>query len=155
MNDLSGKLIAYPTPGRAGFWAYRQLRSGHLLEVELTTEEWGQLRERTSLARTKEIHRLNQHPLNQAALRRLNKEGRGWLPDLMHLLALVWQGLPEDLEGDSPEGLTIAAWSRTARHQGAAIVELEGSLDPEDVEQLPLAAIAELVVETLTGASGN
>lgn len=40
MNPLTGELFAYPSPNRPGFWAYRQLADGTLLETELTREEW-------------------------------------------------------------------------------------------------------------------
>jgi len=40
MNSLAGELLAYPSPNRPGFWVYRKLADGSLLETELTREEW-------------------------------------------------------------------------------------------------------------------
>jgi len=100
---------------------------------------------------------LNQHPLNQAARRRLAREV-AWVirplrerettsePTLMFLLELAWLGWPEEREGDSPEGLAMAEWSRTVRHQAAALHLLVDDVTPEDLEAPPLAEIADTVV---------
>jgi len=45
VKPLAGKLIAFPTPNRPGFWAYRILDDDTALETELTREEWQMLHE--------------------------------------------------------------------------------------------------------------
>jgi hypothetical protein len=73
----------------------------------------------------------------------------------MFLLELAWRGWPEDMEGDSPEGLLMDAWSRTVGHQAAVLSELEPDLSPEFVEEASLAEITQRIVETLRAVAGD
>src|SRR4051812_25971416 len=63
---LAGELII-EAPNRPGFWAYRQLPDGSLLEIQLTSNEWHQVREQWLAKANVQIDQLNQHPLNVAA----------------------------------------------------------------------------------------
>ena len=104
------------------------------------------------------LQELNAHPLNQAALRRLNREAGGpALSHLMHVLELAHLG-SLDSEGEPPApdsgaGKVLGDWGRPdSRRQAAALQELEGNLEPEWVEEANLDRISSLVVDTLRGA---
>ncbi len=103
---------------------------------------------------TDQLSKLNQHPLNQAAAKRLSQERANQLPHLMNILSLTYAGLPDDLDPLSEEGKTLAAWGRPdAGRQGAALAALEGSVEPDEVESLPLPKLAEAVVTTMRQAT--
>jgi hypothetical protein len=97
------------------------------------------------------LAKLNQHPLNQAALRRL---GPQTVPDLMHLLALAHFG-SLDGSGDgpdpfSPDGKVLMDWGRPdAGRQRAVLRALEDSLEPEWVERADPKSVAEEIIRTL------
>ena len=105
------------------------------------------------------LKELNQHPLNQSALRRLNQQGGASQKNLMHLLELAHLGALDD-QGEPPDpqsvpGKVLADWGRpNSGRQAAALQQLEANLTPEWVDQANPDRISSLIVDTLKGASG-
>lgn len=100
------------------------------------------------------LQRLNQHPLNQAALRRLQVAGGHPMEDQIHLLSLAHLG-SLDAQGeppapDGPVGKVLGDWGRpNSQRQATALAELEHALTPEWVEEANLDKVAEQIVQTL------
>ena len=106
-----------------------------------------------------QLKELNRHPLNQAALLRLNQQGGASQPNLMHVLELAHLGAL-DPQGEAPDplspaGKVLADWGRPdSGRQAAALQHLEANLPAEWVERANLDRISSLVVDTLKGVSG-
>ncbi len=98
------------------------------------------------------LAKLNQHPLNQAALRRLTKEGRRPSPETMHLLDLAHLG-SQTPEGDLdyPTSNLLGDWGE---HQGSALEALQADLKPEFVEAANLDRVAGQVLDSLRAWTG-
>jgi hypothetical protein len=102
------------------------------------------------------LAKLNEHPLNQAALRRLDRENADSDRNLMHLLTLAHVGLvvdEEPVDPFSPQGKVLMDWTQDAGFQTAALENLEDALDTDEVLELPLPEVAERIVDTLMAAS--
>jgi hypothetical protein len=101
------------------------------------------------------IKQLNQHPLNQLALKRLRSAGHTGDPQLLHLVSLAHLGISQDGEPDplSPEAKTLSDWGQGHLLQQEAMKHLEQSVSPNDVEHANLDNVADQVVRTLQGAS--
>jgi hypothetical protein len=94
MNILPGKLIASPSPNHPGFWAYRQLEDGTVLETELTKEEWHALHNAAMAEMNQRIDDMNaRHALNGAAmtliLRTTERPGNLGAMHWLHILSLA------------------------------------------------------------------
>src|SRR5579884_1391941 len=94
-----------------------------------------------------QVQKLNQDPLNQAALQRLLQDGNAQDPMLMHLLDLTYAPLSkhEPLEHDSAEGKVLMDWSAEPRIQASALEQMRDDLEPEEVLSLPLQEIARVI----------
>jgi hypothetical protein len=153
-TSLAGELIA-EAPERPGFWAYRLLADGRLLETELTSEEWRRLHEERMAKMNATIDRLNQHPLNVAALELLREIGApcgsGGTLQWLHILSLAAEGLSCD-EGneDEPPWSEFIVWVQDVASMKAALSKLEdagvaaddlGSRDAHDAAQLVLGEL--------------
>ena len=99
------------------------------------------------------VQRLNEHPLNRAALRRLRQEQAQADPRSLHLLSLAQAGLQDresnPLEGDDPARLRLADYDRGVLLQQSALSILEGALEPEEVLRDPLPQLAERISQSL------
>lgn len=106
-----------------------------------------------------QLAQLNQHPLNQAARRRLEFRGRGPLRDtpMMHLLELAHLGLvDQDPDPDplSEENKVLSDWGLpNQERQAEALSHLEGSLTPDWVEKADPRLVANQILDTLKGAN--
>lgn len=136
---LPGKLLPYPMPNQPGFWAYRKLDDGTLLETELTQEEWQALHDEALAEENARIDRLNEHPLNQAALELLRRAGDspiqvGALMQ-MQILSLAMLVLPDaDGKEDMPPWTQFAAWTSDAAHMQAGFRRLiAAGIEPGDL----------------------
>lgn len=101
------------------------------------------------------IAQLNEHPLNRAALERLVKEHRDGDADLMHLFSLTYVALLDE-NGEPPdpfshEGKILRDWTAGRNLQAAALVAIEGALEPEDIKNVPLTEFADCIISTLWG----
>jgi hypothetical protein len=127
--SLAGELIP-ATLDRAGYWAYRLLPEGRLLETEVTREEWHRLGDECMAQMNARVDALNQHPLNVAALEVLRREGKPcggpgtlrWL----HVLSLASLALPcEEGKEDEPPWPEFLAWIDDVDCMRAALSKLE------------------------------
>jgi hypothetical protein len=152
--SLAGELIP-ATLGRAGYWAYRLLPNGRLLEVEVTHEEWHRLGDVRMARMNARVDALNQHPLNVAALEALRRARQGpcgpgalrWL----HVLSLASLGLPcEDGKEDEPPWTEFLTWVEDVASMSAALSRLEeagvtadelSSRDAQDAAHLILSEL--------------
>jgi len=101
------------------------------------------------------INDLNRHPLNEAALFRLQKENQDPDSDLIHLLSLAYIGMTQDEDGVdpfSPEGKILRDWTAGRNLQAAALENLEDAVSLEEIQKLPLPQLAEQIVGTLQAA---
>jgi hypothetical protein len=102
------------------------------------------------------VQQLNRHPLNQAARRRLLREHGQQLPHRMHLLSLAHHGLEDaqgdPLEGDHPARKPLEDYSLSPRLQASALANLQGALDPSEVDGNPLSEVASRISECLKSA---
>jgi hypothetical protein len=144
MSSLGGKLIALPRPDRPGSWAYRVLEDGTLLETQLTTAERRQLDDHVDAKRRARIAVLNQHPLNQAAKKRLEQDGHRPLGEDLHLLELAIGADPEEGMGDT--GLLLAEWIRTVERQQMALETLENCVSPDEVAELAYDQVLDCIL---------
>ncbi len=87
-----------------------------------------------------ELAELNQHPLNQAALVRLQQLHLPHDPKSIHLLTLASAGHPNDRQK-----LELHHWNRSLRNQYYALAHLSGHLTPEQVRQLHPSQVLALV----------
>lgn len=93
------------------------------------------------------LHQLNQHPLNQAALRRLQAEGHRPLPGQLHLLDLAHLGLQQadgDLE-DEDQNL-LGDWQE---HPESSLRALEQDLTEDLVERANLDRVGSQIRDSL------
>ncbi len=97
MVELSGELVAYPCPNKQGLWAYRKFADGTLLEVELAKEEWFALHECHRTKDLDKIGKLNQHPLNQALSKLLERAKEYPLSSEIYLISLARSAFAEDV----------------------------------------------------------
>lgn len=156
MSILAGKLIASPSPSRNGFWAYRQLEDGTVLETELTKEEWHALRDDAMSEMNRRIDRLNaSHPLNVAALelirRTMDRPGNPGAMHWLHILSLASLGLGDD-DGnqDHQAWEQFARWTSGEESMANALHCLEvAELDPDYLRSLPPADAARLILDEL------
>ena len=156
MNPLAGELLAYPSPNRPGFWVYRKLANGTLLETELTREEWHALHDAAMAETNAKIDSMNQHPLNVAALTLLRRAGEvpfqlGALQQL-HVLSLAQIALPNDSEGkeDQPPWSQFAALVSNVARMGAALRQLEDAgVESDDLLAREPADAARYILDEL------
>jgi hypothetical protein len=144
--SLTGELIPAEL-GRPGFWAYRLLPSGRLLETELTCEESNQLDKQRTAKRRARIAALNEHPLNQAAKWRLQQEKQRPVGNDMHLFELAWMADPGEGMGDA--GLMLGRWSLTPEDQRTALRAFEEGITPHEIMEEPLDRVLEYVLAAL------
>lgn len=109
------------------------------------------MRLRSSRRYTMTVHQLNQHPLNLAAHRRLRQEGGLPLQGQMSLLSLGHHALGE-AEPDHPSRKPLVDAARSPLLQQAALDNLQDSLSPKEVENLPLSHLGRAISQTLQGA---
>jgi hypothetical protein len=148
--DLPGELIAYPLPNQPGWWAYRELSNGQVLEVELTREEWFQLHERHHDEELDKKRDLDKHPLNQAALTVLDEAGERPLANEICLISLARYALDDDTPNWDYRLLALSDWSRSLGTMQKAIWVLEhGGVTPEDLLSENLEDAAEEILRQL------
>ena len=103
------------------------------------------------------VQQLNQHPLNQAALRRLRQEGGEQHPLRLHLLSLAQFGLEdqagEPLPGDDPLRKPLEDFSLSREHQQSALDHLQEAFDPSQVLNRPLRQLSQDISLCLRGAT--
>jgi hypothetical protein len=156
MNNLAGKLIASPSPNRPGFWAYRQLEDGTMLETELTNAEWHALHTWAVAEMNQRIDAPNaQHPLNIAALELIQQTteqpGNPGSMHWLHVLSLASLGLV-DQEGNQDEQAwqQFAAWTSGEDAMSGALRCLEkAEIAAEHLRTLPPAEAARLILDEL------
>ncbi len=144
--------MLHPAPNRPGFWAYRLMPDGRVLEIELTQNEWSSLSSKEMAAKNEVVRQLNEHPLNQAALVLLRRAGEGphatgslgWI----HLLSLASLALP-DWEEDQEACIRFSDWTRSVAAMRAALRTIEESwLEADDLlEMSPKGAGEYILVE--------
>ena len=144
--------MATPSPSHPGSWAYRMLGDGTLLETELTREEWLELHAKASPKERENLSRLNEHPLNRAAVLVLKKAGinpQSCPPEVMPLLDLAISCLAErDKMGERL--MTITHWGSSAENQRKALSRLEqAGVSPTELEGMDIEAAAQWVVAEL------
>jgi hypothetical protein len=149
--DLRGKLIAYPLPNQPGWWAYRELSNGQVLEVELTREEWFELHERHQQKVLDKICALDKHPLNQAARNILKKAGIGGpFQGEICLISLARYALDDDTPNCDYRLLALSEWSRSSGTMQKAIWVLEeAGVMPEDLLSEEFEDAAEVILRQL------
>lgn len=154
MTTLAGKLIASPSPNRPGFWAYRQLESGTVLETELTKEEWFTLHNAATEEMNQRIDDLNaRHPLNVAAIELIRRAeeypGNPGSMHWLHILALASLGLADYEENPEPWE-QFAFWTGGEDAMMKALHCLESAeIDPEYLRILDPADAARLILDEL------
>jgi hypothetical protein len=94
------------------------------------------------------IEELNQHPLNQAALRRLRAERLAGDQHTAPLLTLALAGVEEGQE-DREEAMTVAAYLFSPGAQSRAVEILADDLEPEDVATLALSDLLDTAFHLL------
>ena len=152
MVDLAGELLAYPLPNKPGWWAYRELSDSHVLEVELTKEEWFQLHERHHQMELERIRELDKHPLNIAARTLLEEAKEHPLPNKIALISLARYAFDEDESYCDEANMILADWGRSPGTMQKAIWVLEeADLAPQDLLSHDLVEAAQLVLEHLVG----
>jgi len=156
MSILTGKLVTSPSPDRPGFWAYRQLEDGTLLETELTKEEWFAVHNAATAEMNRRIDDLNAaHPLNAAALelirRTKGQPGNAGAMRWLHVLSLASLGLVgEDGNQDDRAWEQFAGWASSEEAMTKALRHLESAeIDPEHLLKLPPADAARLILDEL------
>lgn len=150
MAKLQGQLIAHPAPNQPGWWAYRKLHNGTLLEVQLTQAEWNELHERVRQKELERLRELDGHPLNAAA--RLVMQVAGELPlgNEISIISLARYAFDEDVSSSDERFLEICDWGRSlAAMQKAIWVLEEEGLDPDKLRSLNLQDAAWRVVGIL------
>lgn len=91
-----------------------------------------------------------EHPLNLAAKARLVREK---LPEgNMPVIDLAFAGLSEDkdLQGHEPEALRLANAQRPKLQANSLALLEQAGITPEDVQELPLAKLADMIIDALT-----
>jgi hypothetical protein len=152
LRSLGGKLIAFPRPDRPGYWVYRELEDGSLLETELAREEWHRLLEEDLARKNARVDVLNQHPLNVAALGALRRarEGAGGQGSLrwLHVLSLASLGLPcEEGKEDEPPWSDFIRWTENVSTMEAALCQLEeAGVTADDVSCEDPEAAAQMIL---------
>jgi len=156
VNNLAGKLVASPVPDRPGFWAYRQLDDGALLETELTQAEWQTLHGAAMAETNRRIDELNTtHPLNVAALelirRTTERPGNPGAMHWLHVLSLASLGLVDDNGGQDEEAWEqFASWTSGEEAMTKALHRLESAdIDPDHLLSLPPVEAARLILDEL------
>jgi hypothetical protein len=150
MVELSGELVAYPLPNQQGLWAYRQFTDGTMLEVELTKEEWFALHERHRTKELDKIRKLNQHPLNQASNKLLERAKESSLPDEIYLISLARFAFAEDVPDWNERFMALNDWTISLGTMYKAILVLEEKeVTPEDLLSCTLKDAARLVLNHL------
>ncbi len=148
-------MTLHPSPNRPGYWAYRVTPDGAALEIELSGEEWRELRQKEIAAQNAAVRQLNEHPLNQAALVLLRQAETGLHPvdalEGMHLLSLASLGLPDFDESAEAEeaGTKFSNWTWDVPSMRAALTTLEGALDPEELLDMSPREASEYVLGEL------
>ena len=94
------------------------------------------------------VQALNNHPLNQAALRRLRQEGLPHHPDrLAHVLQLADLGLEgedhQPAEDSDPRRKAVQDWEASPRLQQSALLVLQDQVDPQQVLSQPLPLLSD------------
>ena len=84
------------------------------------------------------LSKLNRHPLNQTALKRLKQERISPVPQLMHLLTLMYD--PEVEQPEEQETL-LADYGQSPKHQQLALKRLNQSTNEEEIMDLPLPTL--------------
>lgn len=154
MSNLAGTLIASPSPNRPGFWAYRQLENGTVLETELTKEEWFEVHNAAMAEMNQRLDDMNvKHPLNVAAMtliqRTTEPPGNPGAKHWLHILALASLGL-EDYDDNSEAWEQFAHWTSGEEAMAKAVRCLENAeIDPEYLLKLPPTDAARLILDEL------
>ena len=150
MVELSGELLAYPCPNKPGWWAYREFMDGTILEVELTKEEWFALHERHRTKELDKIWKLNQHPLNQASNKLLERAKESSFPDEIHLISLARFAFAEDVPDWDERFVVLNDWAISLGTMHKAILVLEEEeVTPEDLLSCTLEDAARLILKHL------
>jgi hypothetical protein len=133
MTKLNGELIATPSPNHPGNWAYRMLADGTLLETQLTREEWRELHAKALAKSSAKLHaRVFNHPLNQAALKLLEKVGVRPQDARQDQVMPVLQ-LPLSLLDDQDQRIPVLSdYARSLKLQWAAL-QLLRHLTPDEL----------------------
>ena len=155
MTPLAGRLLAYPMPNRPGCWAYRQLADGRLLDIELSLDEWHALHDQALADLNQKVDRLNQHPLNLAALEllhhyRLSVGSPGGLK-WIHILSLAIIGLPDGKgkENDPPWSQFTILTSGPAQMEAALIRLEEANVEPHELSAMEPEEAARTILSAL------
>lgn len=136
---LAGEIMLHPSPNRPGYWAYHLTPDGTLREIELSREEWHIQQTKEMAAKNEAVRRLNEHPLNQAALALLRRAGTrpqsGGALQWMHLLSLASLALPDYDSSSENEGtwIKLADWTWSVSSMRAALATIEGGLEPDEL----------------------
>jgi hypothetical protein len=147
MAELPGELIAHPSPNRPGWWVYRQLPNGVLLQVELTKEEWFQLSEQYRRKRQDSILDLENHPLNLAARAVLEQAKKFPLPSEISLITLGRYTFDEDVPDWDDDLMALNDWARgPGTMQNAIQVLEEAEVTPENLRSRNLVDAAQFVL---------
>jgi hypothetical protein len=150
MVQLPGELIVHHLSNKPGWWAYRELPTGVLLEVELTKEEWFQLHEQHRQKDLETIRDLDKHPLNIAARTLLERAHEYPLPNEIALISLGRFAFDEDVPDWNEAFMALNDWARTSGTMQKAIRVLEeAEVTPEELLSLTLVDAAQLVLEHL------
>lgn len=95
---------------------------------------------------------LSNHPLNKMALAMIQRRGRRQLPEVMPVLELALEAVPEGLE-DGPEGQTYDRAKR--RDQETVLLELSEAMRPEDLLEADSLEEAGQMILNVLMASGE
>lgn len=99
MIQLEGEFLEHDRPNRPGNWFYRQLPNDELLSVELSNREMIDLMNVWRNRIHDQMAKLNDHPLNQAAITLLNRSS-SHNPTQLALLELVMKSFIEENRND-------------------------------------------------------
>ncbi|MCZ7637670.1 MAG: hypothetical protein M5U12_17520 [Verrucomicrobia bacterium] len=130
------------------------MKDNRLLETEVTQEEWNAIHDAWIAKENEVVDRLNQHPLNQAALELLREAGREPCPvgrlKRLHLLSLAELALPDfDEPGGEEPWMDFNEWTRTVSAMRSALKILKARFGaPEDLlEGEPEEMAREILME--------
>ena len=152
-SQLVGSIVDYPTPNRPGYWASRLMPNQSLLEIELTREEWHRLHEEAVALDNKRIRKLNEHPLNQAALHLLKTAGTGSFQSgalaQIHLLSLAQLAIADAVSEDDLAWQRIAECAHSVESMRAAVSRLAEEFEAEELMTMQPREAAHLILSVL------
>jgi hypothetical protein len=148
---LAGQLITRHLPNQSGWWAYRKLSNGEVLEVKLTKKEWFRLHERHQEKELAKIRALEKHPLNLAARTILQKAHEFPLSNEICLISLARFTFAENSPTWDDVMVVLNDWGRSSGTMQKAIWVLEeDEVTPDDLLSCNLVDAARLIWRHLT-----